>query len=96
MGVTVTAAPATTPTPAIPEKVWYKLGPRGLSDQSREWIDTCLKKNPTYKSELMTDLSSDFFVEEHFANRPEIVETYLALRIPILKADILRYLILFA
>ena len=81
---------------AIPEKIWYKLGPKGLSDHSREWIDTCLKKNPSYQSELMTDLSGDIFVKDNFVSRPDIVETYLALPIPILKADFLRYLLLFA
>lgn len=86
-------APSAT---AIPEKIWYKLGPKGLSNQLREWIDTCLKANPTYQSEFMTDLSSDAYVKEKFASRPDIVEAYLALPFPILKADFLRYLLLFA
>lgn len=102
--ITVSPVPATTtPTPTvqplattIPEKIWYKLGQKGLSDQSRQWIDTCLKNNPTYKSELMTDRSGDFYVKENFAFRPDIVETYLALPFPILKADLLRYLLLLA
>ncbi|RDL31390.1 uncharacterized protein BP5553_09599 [Venustampulla echinocandica] len=80
----------------IPEKIWYKLGPKGLNDQSQQWIDTCLKKNPTYKSEFMTDLSGDAYVKKNFAFRPDIVENYLALPIPILKADFLRYLLLLA
>ena len=108
-GVTVTAAPITTPPPpppslsaetpsatAVPAKIWYKLGPKGLNDETRGWIDTCLKKNPTFQSEFMTDLVGDSYVKEKFALRPEIVETYLAFPIPILKADLLRYLLLFA
>lgn len=59
-------------------------------------MDACLSKNPTFKAELLTDDSGDLYVKEHFAHRPDIVETYLALPIPILKADILRYLILLA
>lgn len=92
-----------TPTPtletsslatAIPEKIWYKLGPRGISTQAREWINSCLNKNPTYDVEYMTDDSADAFAREKFAYRADIVETFLALPLPILKADLLRYLLL--
>ncbi|ODM23660.1 hypothetical protein SI65_01249 [Aspergillus cristatus] len=79
----------------IPEKLWYKIGPKGLSDESRTWMDDCLQKNPSYRSEIMTDLSGDLYVKENFAFRPDIVETYLALPIPILKADLLRYMLLY-
>jgi len=34
-------------------------------------------------------------VKGHFADRPDLVDTYLRLPIPILKADLLRYLILY-
>ncbi|KAH8811231.1 hypothetical protein F5884DRAFT_819574 [Xylogone sp. PMI_703] len=87
---------ATVPTAiAIPEKIWYKVGRHGLNNQSREWTESCLKKNPTYKSEYLTDEAGDLYVKEKFSSRPDIVETYLALPIPILKADLLRYLLLY-
>lgn len=79
----------------IPGILWYKLGPSGLSNQSHDWTDTCIEKNPTYRPEFMTDTSADDYVMRTFALRPEIPETYLALTIPILKADMLRYLLLF-
>ncbi|TVY45970.1 putative glycosyltransferase [Lachnellula subtilissima] len=66
--------------PALPEKLWYKLGPKGLSDELRGYVD---------------DLSGDAFVAEHFVARPDIVEAFLAIRIPIIRADLLRYLILY-
>jgi mannosyltransferase OCH1-like enzyme len=91
-------APEVTVTPlatAIPEKIWYKLGPRGVTQEAREWINSCLDKNPTYKPEFMTDLSGDAYVKEKFAHRPDIVEAFLALPFPILKADFLRYMLLF-
>ncbi|KAJ5350824.1 SNARE complex subunit (Vam7) [Penicillium brevicompactum] len=89
---------AETPTAikSIPNKIWYKVGPKGLSSQSQEWMDDCLHKNPEYRSEIMTDLSGDLYVKNKISHRPDIVETYLALSIPILKADLLRYLLLFA
>jgi alpha 1,6-mannosyltransferase len=85
--------PVTTTT--IPEKIWYKLGPRGLSDECRAWTDTCITKNPSYQVEFLTDESGDAYVRDNFASRPDIIKTYLALSIPILKADMLRYLLLY-
>jgi alpha 1,6-mannosyltransferase len=79
----------------IPKKIWYKLGPKGLSNQTREWTDSCLADNPDYEHEFMTDLSGDAFVKTAFSSHPDLVESYLALRVPILKADLLRYLLLF-
>ncbi|TVY73344.1 Initiation-specific alpha-1,6-mannosyltransferase [Lachnellula suecica] len=90
--------PTSTPIPEaqkIPKKLWYKLGPKGLSDQSRAWIDTCLERNPDYQHEFLTDESADVYVRKHFSSRADIIETYFNLTIPILKADILRYLLLF-
>lgn len=43
----------------------------------------------------MTDLSGDAYIKGNFAHRPDIVEAFLALPFPILKADFLRYLLLF-
>jgi alpha 1,6-mannosyltransferase len=94
-------APATTTTQAveeykgIPRKLWYKLGPHGMSDEIRDWTKTCIENNPGYQVEFMTDESGDELVKKVFAARPEIVEDYLALQIPIFKADILRYVLLY-
>lgn len=81
----------------IPKSIWYKLGPRGLSKDMRAWSDTCILANPAYHAEFMTDDSSDAWVNKTFsATRPDLVEDYLALSVPIFKADILRYLLLWA
>ncbi len=88
--------PPLLPASSIPKKIWYKLGPRGLSDAARGWTDSCIQANPSYRAEFMTDESADAWVQETFAGRPDIVEAYLGLSVPILKADILRYLLLFA
>ncbi|KAJ5336783.1 Glycosyltransferase [Penicillium brevicompactum] len=82
--------------PSIPPKLWYKTGPKGLSDQSETWLRECLHKNPLHDTQILTDETGDEYVSYHYAHRPDIVYTYLALQIPILKADFLRYLLLFA
>lgn len=80
----------------IPKKIWYKLGPRGLSHDATVWTATCMEQNPGYAVEFMTDSTADAWVQKTFADRPDIVESYLALQIPIIKADWLRYLLLYS
>ncbi|TVY75907.1 Initiation-specific alpha-1,6-mannosyltransferase [Lachnellula suecica] len=80
----------------VSEKLWYKLGPNGLNDEIREWTNTCLVQNPTFEVEFLTDISGDVFVVENYAFRPDIIQAFLALKIPIVKADLLRYLILYS
>lgn len=81
---------------AIPEKIWYKLGPKGVPEDSEERILECLQKNPTYRHELLTDASAEQYLRDQYAHRPDIITIYNSLRVPILKADLLRYLILYA
>ncbi|KAL2131004.1 hypothetical protein VTI74DRAFT_5686 [Chaetomium olivicolor] len=83
--------------PTIPKKLWYKLGPKGLNDDTRAWTDTCIKNNTDYEAEFMTETSADHYVQNTFgASHPDLVAIYLGLAVPILKADILRYLLLFS
>ncbi|KAL1882841.1 hypothetical protein Daus18300_000479 [Diaporthe australafricana] len=80
----------------IPKRIWYKLGPKGKSQEIEDWTQSCIKQNPTYRYEFFSDPSADYWVEQTFSStRPDIVEIYLSLTIPILKADLLRYLLLY-
>jgi len=64
----------------IPKKLWYKLGPKGLSEQTRAWTDSCIRNNPDYDVVFMTDSSADRWVQKTFTNsHPDIVELYLSL-----------------
>ncbi|KAJ4385394.1 hypothetical protein N0V93_009822 [Gnomoniopsis smithogilvyi] len=82
-------------TTGIPEILWYKIGPKGINDQLRRYIDACITQNPTFQYEFLTDDSGDQFVRDHFATRPDILDGFLAVNIPIIKADLLRYLVLY-
>lgn len=81
---------------SIPKKIWYKLGPKGLSEEARSWTESCISQNPHYQVVFFSDASAEEFVVDNFADRPDIVNTYRALRVPILKVDFLKYLILYA
>lgn len=83
------------PKPGIPKKLWYKLGPHGLTPELRKWTSTCIAANPSYKVEFLTDESAAAYVAAAYASRPDIVATYTQLAVPILKADLLRYLLLY-
>lgn len=82
-------------TASIPEKLWYKIGPAGLNDQLRSYTESCISMNPTFETKFLTDDLGDQFVKDHFADRPDILDGFLAISIPIIKADLLRYLILY-
>jgi mannosyltransferase OCH1-like enzyme len=57
--VAVTVEQAVT----IPKKMWYKLGPKGLSELTRGLTDRCIEINPGYEVVFMTDSSAARYVE---------------------------------
>ncbi|KAL4892263.1 hypothetical protein BDV59DRAFT_202774 [Aspergillus ambiguus] len=84
-------------TYVFPEKVWHSAPHANLRDEQREWASSWTKINPFYRQELLSTYSSDTFVRAHYSQtRPDIVEVYKALSIPILRAELLRYLVIFA
>uniref|UniRef100_A0A093VN78 Initiation-specific alpha-1,6-mannosyltransferase n=1 Tax=Talaromyces marneffei PM1 TaxID=1077442 RepID=A0A093VN78_TALMA len=75
--------PATPTTPnrhGIPEKIWHTAKEDHVTERQQEWLDSWIKVNPSMRQELLTDRSSETF----------------QLSIPILRADLLRYLIILA
>ncbi|KAL2866466.1 glycosyltransferase family 32 protein [Aspergillus lucknowensis] len=82
--------------PNFPAKIWHKCGPKGVDEKAQALMDLWLEKNPNFRHELLTDDSADQYVREHYSDWPDVLETYMALTVPILKADFLRVLILYA
>jgi mannosyltransferase OCH1-like enzyme len=80
---------------AFPLKLWQKAGSKGISSDRWNDIQSWLKQNPTLRHEILTDGSADEYVRDNFAEYPEIRDLYLSLPVPILKADLLRQLILY-
>ena len=81
---------------SIPKILWYKLGPHGLNNDTRNWTSTCIEGNPSYTANFLTDLDAEEFVRDAFHDRPDIYSAYMGLAVPILKADMLRYMLLYA
>jgi mannosyltransferase OCH1-like enzyme len=57
-------------------------------------------KNPQYRYEVLTDDNANEYLEWHYGahgiNRPDLVDLYRELNITIIKADLLRYLVMYA
>jgi len=76
--------------------IWQTTGPRPLTEEQGSDIASWRAKHPFFSFTMMTDEQGDSFVSEYYANRTDIVELFLRLPIPIMKADLLRYLVLVA
>jgi mannosyltransferase OCH1-like enzyme len=86
----------------IPRKVWqtWKTGPLAFDKRDSDTAKTWPEKNPSYRYEVLTDSNDELYVEWHYGphglNRPDIVELYRNVNITIVKADLLRYLVMYA
>lgn len=80
----------------FPPHIWQTTGPKPITGEQANDIASWREKHPFFSFTLMTDEQDDNFVREHYSKRPDIVDLYLRLPIPIVKADLLRYLALVA
>lgn len=86
----------------FPKKIWqsWKVAPFSFEAEkiltARTWTD----KNPGHRYEVLTDANDMEYVEDHFGpsglNRPDIVDLYREVNATIVKADLLRYMIMYA
>ena len=67
-----------------------------LADEDKARARTWQERNPRYRYELLTDQGAESFVHQHFDDDPLIRDVFLNLTDNILRADFLRYLVLFA
>ncbi|ORY70890.1 family 32 glycosyltransferase [Pseudomassariella vexata] len=86
----------------FPKKIWqsWKTDPFSFEARDLNTARTWTLKNPEYRYEVLTDYNDLGYVEEHFGpggfNRMDIVEMYRTVNATIIKADLLRYLIMYA
>lgn len=85
----------------FPRRIWqtWKVNPFGFDERDHTVAKTWPQKNPGHRYEVLTDQNDLYYVESHFGpgglNRPDIVQTYLSLTAKIIKADLLRYLVMY-
>jgi mannosyltransferase OCH1-like enzyme len=89
-------------TGQFPRKIWqtWKVDPLGFEERDLSRARTWILRNPGHRYEVLTDQNDLYYVETHFGpaglNRPDIVYMYRALTAKIVKADFLRYLVMYA
>ena len=88
-------------TGKFPRKIWqtWKVDALDFEERDLTTARTWTTKNLGYRYEVLTDNNDLYYVETHFGpdglDRPDIVEMYRTLTAKIIKADILRYLIMY-
>ncbi|KAH6856094.1 nucleotide-diphospho-sugar transferase [Chaetomium sp. MPI-CAGE-AT-0009] len=86
----------------FPRKIWqtWKVNPLKFEERDLNTARTWVAKNPDYRYEVLTDDNDLRYVEYHFGpdgfNRPDIVNFYRDVKAAIVKADLLRYMIMYA
>jgi mannosyltransferase OCH1-like enzyme len=89
------------PSKGFPKKIWqtWKIDPLGFEERDLTCARTWTQKNPGHRYEVLTDNNDVYYVETHFGpegiNRSDIVEVYRSLTAKIIKADLLRYLVIY-
>jgi mannosyltransferase OCH1-like enzyme len=85
----------------FPKKIWqsWKVDPLNMEERDSTSARTWTAKNPSHRYEVLTDNTDLDYVETNFGphglNRPDIVYTYRSLTARIIKADLLRYLVMY-
>lgn len=85
----------------FPRKIWqtWKVDPLDFDIRDSERARSWPRLNPTYRYEVLTDGNDLQYVETHYGpdglNRPDIVNMYKSLNATIIKADLLRYLMMY-
>jgi mannosyltransferase OCH1-like enzyme len=93
---------ATDSNGGFPKKIWqtWKVDPFSFEGRDSQNARTWTTRNPDYRYEVLTDANDMAYVEAHFGpaglNRPDIVEAYRSVQAPIVKADMLRYMVMYA
>lgn len=86
----------------FPNKIWqtWKVGPLAFEQRDLDTARSWTKKNPDWRYEVLTDGNDLRYVEWHYGpegfNRPDIVQFYGNVKAAIVKADLLRYLVMYA
>jgi len=86
----------------FPNKIWqtWKVSPLAFEQRDLDTARSWTRKNPDWRYEVLTDGNDLRYVEWHFGpegfDRPDIVNFYRDVKAAIVKADLLRYLIMYA
>ena len=90
------------PSTHFPGKIWqtWKVDPYNFAEKDYDTARSWTNKNKGWRYEVLTDNNELLYVEEQYGpsgiNRPDIIDFYRVLNTTIIKADLLRYMIMYA
>ncbi|TFA98307.1 Initiation-specific alpha-1,6-mannosyltransferase [Trichoderma ghanense] len=90
------------PGSTFPQKIWqtWKVDPLNFDERDLVTARTWTTINPGMRYEVVTDANELAYIEDRYGpngfDRPDIVEFYKMINLPIIKADLLRYMIMYA
>lgn len=87
-------SPKPPPLDAIPNKIWQIFFNHTPIDSDTDSIQTWITKNQDYQYTLISSVGANALALKHYANRREILYPFLSLRVPSLRSDLLRYMLL--
>lgn len=86
----------------FPQKIWqlWKVNSFAISDDERRRVRPWAELNPGHRYELLSDTNEEDYVATAYGpegfNRTDIVDWYRSVKDRIVRADVLRYLIMYA
>ncbi|CAK7243346.1 MAG: hypothetical protein STHCBS139747_004864 [Sporothrix thermara] len=86
----------------FPHKIWqtWKVNPLDFEERDHNTARSWVTRNPDYQYEVLTDGNEMSYIAFHYGpegfNRPDIVDFYNNVQATIVRADLLRYLIMYA
>ena len=86
----------------FPRKIWqtWKVDPLSFDQRDALTARTWTAKNPDYRYEVLTDANDLTWIEQHYGpeglGRQDIVDFYRNVNATIIRADLLRYLVMYA
>lgn len=90
-----TPMPSTTPFTDFPPLIWQTGSDRSITQYHNQTL-TWTNLNPDHKHTILYDAAADTFVRRTFAHRPSLIHLWSSLSTPVLRADLLRYLLMLA
>lgn len=87
-------SPQKPPLDDIPTKIWQVSFNDTSIDFYTDSIHTWITENPDYQYTLVSTVGANAFALKHYANGREILKPFLSLRVPMLRSDLLRYMLL--
>ena len=86
---------ARSPLERIPTRIWqiYSFASTNI-DEFVPPLSSWITNNQDFSYTLMSNDGADAFARKHYADRPEVLQPFLDLQFPIIRTDLLRYMLL--